>query len=429
MTISLLELMIAESTKAAEKNASDWAADPYGRDIAKGLRRGVAAAKQAFSDIDGTLNDFGVLVGLMKEKVEGCLAHYRSLPNSLGEGECSALMIVQRGVEGLEGTLQQLAAGKATDEASAPLLDARLRVRAQIRDQVMEGVSEEERHDSEGEIQGHVFLSYVRENEESVRRLATALERNGIEVWMDRNRIQPGSRWRNSIRDAIENGAFFLACFSKEYESRAHSYMDEELDVAIDELRQYAGERGWFIPLRLNECVVPEKSMGDAGHLADFQWLDLYPDWDAGFAALLGVVADARRPRVKGGNNEVLDTEHAFEERMRRACEAWAAGGRTAEGLLSGKAFFAAQCWVYDHKLYDVASESYDEPIAEFVAASREFCGGDQGWNLLLLDHIACEACRETYRFENIRLSTKRMTYVCLRCSNAFTDPDEGMVG
>ena len=62
-----------------------------------------------------------------------------------------------------------------------------------------------------------VFISYVRDNIKIVDRLCQELKSRGIQVWLDRNDIGPGSRWKQEIREAIHQGAFFIACFSREY--------------------------------------------------------------------------------------------------------------------------------------------------------------------------------------------------------------------
>jgi len=84
----------------------------------------------------------------------------------------------------------------------------------------------------------HVFISYVRENTEQIQNLQNALEAAGVEVWIDREQIKPGTRWQTAIREAIANGAFFLACFSRESSLRSKSHMNEEITLAIEELRK-----------------------------------------------------------------------------------------------------------------------------------------------------------------------------------------------
>lgn len=99
----------------------------------------------------------------------------------------------------------------------------------------------------------HVFISYVRDDSALVDELAKTLKANGVEVWLDKEKIKPGYRWKAAIRQAIEEGEFFIACFSKEYESRNKSYASTELNLAIEELRQYPTTvPPWFIPVKLS---------------------------------------------------------------------------------------------------------------------------------------------------------------------------------
>jgi hypothetical protein len=83
----------------------------------------------------------------------------------------------------------------------------------------------------------HVFVSYVREDSSDVERLVFHLRSAGVEVWIDREDIPPGARWKDTIRNAIRTGMFFIPCFSKAYLGRTKTYMNEELGLAIEELR------------------------------------------------------------------------------------------------------------------------------------------------------------------------------------------------
>ena len=133
----------------------------------------------------------------------------------------------------------------------------------------------------------HVFISYVRENEKAVSRLYHDLASRGIRVWLDRNEIKPGVRWKSAIRKAIQEGAYFIACFSKEYNDRDKTYMNEELTVATEVLRQQPFDKAWFIPIKLNECKIPDRDIGGGETFEDFQWVDLHEDWDIGIQKLL----------------------------------------------------------------------------------------------------------------------------------------------
>lgn len=138
--------------------------------------------------------------------------------------------------------------------------------------------------------QKHVFISYIRENQEQVDKLCHDLESHDVKVWLDRHSIKPGARWKDSIREAIRKGDFFIACFSNEYTSKTKTYMNEELTLAIEELRKYATGREWFIPVLLSECDVPDRSIGAGETLLDINWVPLYEDWDSGIERILSTI-------------------------------------------------------------------------------------------------------------------------------------------
>ena len=136
----------------------------------------------------------------------------------------------------------------------------------------------------------HVFISYVRENKEVVDRLYQELKSRGIQVWLDRDKIDPGVRWQRAIRQAIRSGVFFIACFSKEFHERNKTYMNEELTLAIEELRQLPIDKVWFVPIKLNECEIPNWDIGRGETLQDFQYISLYEDWEVSIQNILNVI-------------------------------------------------------------------------------------------------------------------------------------------
>jgi TIR domain len=121
----------------------------------------------------------------------------------------------------------------------------------------------------------HVFISYVRENGDVIQRLAAELKSRGVIVWLDRNDLDPGMRWRDAIKKAIRGGKFFIACFSKESSRRDRSYMNEEMTIAIDELRARPIERTWFIPVLINETEIPSRAISRVEDLSDIQAVKL----------------------------------------------------------------------------------------------------------------------------------------------------------
>ncbi len=150
----------------------------------------------------------------------------------------------------------------------------------------------------------HAFISYCHENKDSIDRLCQDLISHGVTVWLDRNEIHPGVQWKQAIRQAIHHGDFFIACFSKEYNNRDKTYMNEELTVAIDRLRQKPNDKIWFIPVRLNECEIPDIDIGEGETLRDLQYIDLHENWEAGVQALLNVISAEQSPSDSEPNQE-----------------------------------------------------------------------------------------------------------------------------
>ena len=149
-----------------------------------------------------------------------------------------------------------------------------------------------------------VFISYVRENIEIVDRLCQELKSHGIEVWLDRDNIALGLRWKREIRRAIQQGAFFIACFSKEYDERDQAYMNEELTIAIEELRQRPIDQAWFIPVKLNECEIPDRDIGGGETLRDLQYVNLYENWDVNIQRILNIVHPASSETINANTVE-----------------------------------------------------------------------------------------------------------------------------
>jgi hypothetical protein len=126
---------------------------------------------------------------------------------------------------------------------------------------------------------GHAFVSYMREDSNRVDELQHALEAAGIRVWRDTADLWPGENWRTQIRRAItDNALVFIACFSSKSAARAVSYQNEELVLAVEQLRLRQPDTPWLIPVRFDDCQVPDRDLGDGRTLASIQRTDLFGD-------------------------------------------------------------------------------------------------------------------------------------------------------
>jgi TIR domain len=124
---------------------------------------------------------------------------------------------------------------------------------------------------------GHAFISYVREDSRKVDRLQRKLEAAGVRVWRDRADLRPGEDWQAKVRHAItDNALVFIACFSRTSMAREKSYQNEELVLAIEQLRLRRPDVPWLIPVRFDDCKIPEYGIGGGRTLASIQCADLF---------------------------------------------------------------------------------------------------------------------------------------------------------
>ncbi len=124
-----------------------------------------------------------------------------------------------------------------------------------------------------------------------VQRLASDLEAFGLTIWLDRTGIEPGARWRDAIQKAIREGDFFVACFSRAFALRDRTHMNEELALAIEELRLRPSDRTWFIPVIIDDGEIPERSIAPGETLRDLQWVSLATDWKEGIERIGNVAS------------------------------------------------------------------------------------------------------------------------------------------
>ena len=134
-----------------------------------------------------------------------------------------------------------------------------------------------------GQTQPRVFIAYVQEDLSLIRKLYRAFEQHGFRPWLDKKQLLPGQNWPRAIETAIQTSDFFVACFSRRATSKRGSF-HSELRYALQCASQVPLDEIFFIPLRLDDCVVPRRISRQV------QYLDLFPEWDAGVSRVIAVI-------------------------------------------------------------------------------------------------------------------------------------------
>jgi len=136
-----------------------------------------------------------------------------------------------------------------------------------------------------------VFLAYVEEDRQTAEWLYDSLENEGFRPWMDVRKLLPGQNWPRAIEAAIENSAFFVACFSTRSVDKWGGFQ-AEIRYALDCARRMPLDETFIVPVRLDGCRVPRAVQ------RELQYIDLFPDRLRGVRKLAG----AMRRRNRGGD-------------------------------------------------------------------------------------------------------------------------------
>lgn len=84
--------------------------------------------------------------------------------------------------------------------------------------------------DQRGEASGHVFISYSHKDSDYTHKLADAMERYNIPVWID-DRIDYGTRWPQVIQEKIDTCDAFILVMSDN--ARLSDWVNNELTYAM----------------------------------------------------------------------------------------------------------------------------------------------------------------------------------------------------
>jgi hypothetical protein len=174
---------------------------------------------------------------------------------------------------------------QSPDRALLQLIDRRLREGASIEIGGMGSF----KHDSNDRIvfspadDPLVFLGYAQEDRAKVKKLFRALQKAGVNPWMDCHQLLPGQNWRRAIEQTIELSDFFLGCFSS-HSVLKRGQFQSELTFALEVATHFPKDDVFFVPVRLDDCELP-RHISSTTH-----YVDLFPDWNCGMRKLIAAL-------------------------------------------------------------------------------------------------------------------------------------------
>jgi len=112
-----------------------------------------------------------------------------------------------------------------------------------------------------------VFLSHAHADADVVRVLYKRLLADGVDVWLDKDRLLPGQDWDLEIQAALSAADVVIICLSKKFGKPG--YRQKELRIALNKADLQPDGEIFIIPARLGECEIPK-------NLAKWHWVDLF---------------------------------------------------------------------------------------------------------------------------------------------------------
>ncbi len=128
-----------------------------------------------------------------------------------------------------------------------------------------------------------VFIAYAAEDSALADRLFQNLTDGGYAAWLDRRKLLPGQNWPRRIEDAIASADFFIGCFSRNSTGKRGGFQ-AEIRYALDCATRIPLDEVFLIPVRLDDCRVPARIQRET------QYVDLFPDWNAGLQRILRII-------------------------------------------------------------------------------------------------------------------------------------------
>lgn len=138
-----------------------------------------------------------------------------------------------------------------------------------------------------------LFIAYVTEDAAAAGKLYDHLQAAGFSPWLDTRKLLPGQNWPRAIERAIESADFFIACLSTHSVQKRGGFQ-AEIRYALDCARRIPLDEIFLVPLRLDVCRVPRALE------REWQYIDLFPDWERGVAKLVAMIRGEVGKRAVG---------------------------------------------------------------------------------------------------------------------------------
>jgi hypothetical protein len=144
-----------------------------------------------------------------------------------------------------------------------------------------------------------VFLCHAHSDAAAVRSLYRRLTTDGVDAWLDKEKLLPGQDWDMEIRKEVREADTVVVCLSKQFNQAG--FRQKEVRLALDAAMEKPEGKIFIIPARLEECDNLES-------LRKWEWVDLFEE--AGYKRLM--LAFNEKSKRIGAMFELREQHSAF---------------------------------------------------------------------------------------------------------------------
>ncbi len=115
-----------------------------------------------------------------------------------------------------------------------------------------------------------VFLCHSSSDKPFVKKIYERLANDGVDAWLDKEKLLPGQDWRVEISNAVQNSDVVLVLLSSQSVTK-EGFIQKEIKLALDTADEKPEGTIYIIPAKIENCDLPQR-------ISKYQWVDLSLD-------------------------------------------------------------------------------------------------------------------------------------------------------
>ena len=110
---------------------------------------------------------------------------------------------------------------------------------------------------------GAVFLSYASGDAEAAEKLKAGLEAAGVDVFFDREQLEPGNDWEAKLRRSIHQCSLFLPVISQQTLTPERRFFRVEWNLALDEAEKasFSDDEAFLLPVVIDDTKIDDPAI------------------------------------------------------------------------------------------------------------------------------------------------------------------------